>query len=91
MGCCLLTLLLLGAPRVAFVLWWIFQPVRFQATFNSFFVPLLGVIFIPWTSLMYVLVFPGGITAFEWALIVFAFLVDIASYGGGGRAYRTRY
>ena len=66
MGCCLFAILLAGAPRLAMLIWWIFQPYRMQATFHSFIWPLLGVIFIPWTTIMYVIVYPGGINGFDW-------------------------
>jgi hypothetical protein len=90
MGCCLLSLVLIGAPRIALFLWWLFQPGRFAVTFGNFLVPLLGLLILPWTTLMYLFVFPGGVTGFEWLLVIVAFLVDIGSYGGGGRAYRSR-
>lgn len=89
MGCCLFASILAGAPRLAFLLWWVFQPLRIQTTFNNQFIwPLLGVIFLPWTTLMYVIVFPGGINWFDWVLLGLAVVVDVASYGGG--AYSRR-
>lgn len=91
MGCCLFALLLAGAPRLAFLLWWLFQPLRIQATFSTFWWPLLGLIFLPWTTIMYVLVYPGGVTWLDWVFLGLALLVDIASYGGGGVANRRRY
>jgi len=27
---------------------------------------ILGIIFLPWTALKYVMVFPGGIVGFDW-------------------------
>lgn len=86
MGCCLFAVMLAGAPRLAFVLWWIFQPVRFNATFSSFIWPILGVVIIPWTTLMYVIVAPGGITGFDWLWLGLALAIDIGTYGGGLRS-----
>jgi hypothetical protein len=86
MGCCLFASVLAGAPRLAFLLWWLFQPVRINATFSSFIWPLLGVILLPWTTLMYVLVFPGGIVGFDWVWLGLAFAIDIGTYGGGARS-----
>jgi hypothetical protein len=88
MGCCLFVTVLAGAPRLAFLLWWLFQPVRINATFHTFVWPLLGVLFLPWTTLMYVLVFPGGIVGFDWVWLGLAFAVDIATYTGGARSRR---
>ena len=57
--CCLLRPVLLG-PRAAIFFWWLFEPVRWGATFDTSSGPW-------WAScsslddLMYVLVFPGGI------------------------------
>lgn len=90
MGCCLFAIMLAGAPRLAFLVWWLFQPVRMQATFTSFFWPLLGVLFIPWTTLMYVIVFPAGITGFDWLWLGLALAVDISTYAGNYRARQMR-
>ncbi len=92
MGCCLFATLIAGAPRLAFLLWWLFQPVRIDATFETWLWPLAGLIFAPWTTIMYVIVFPAGITGFDWLWLGLAVLVDIGSYVGGGesgRRYRS--
>lgn len=90
MGCCLFAVLLAGAPRLAFVIWWIFQPVRMQATFTNFIWPLLGVILVPWTTIMYVIVFPGGINGFDWLWLGLSLAVDISTYVGNVRARQMR-
>jgi hypothetical protein len=90
MGCCLFALLLAGAPRFAFLMWWLFQPLRIDATFNTFLWPLLGVVFAPWTTIMYVIVFPGGILGFDWLWLALAVAIDVSTYGGNWRARQTR-
>jgi hypothetical protein len=90
MGCCLFASLLAGAPRLGFLIWWVAQPYRIQATFQSFIWPALGLVFLPWTTIVYVAVAPGGITWFDWILLAVALLADISSYGGGGWAQRRR-
>ncbi|MDH4139801.1 MAG: hypothetical protein OEV43_04450 [Coriobacteriia bacterium] len=90
MGCCLLAAALAGAPRLTFLLWWLFQPGRITWTFDAFMWPLLGVIFLPWTTLVYVVVFPGGIVWFDWVFLVIALLADLGSYGGGGYSNKKR-
>lgn len=102
MGCCLGVLLLAGAPRVALLLWWFMDPLRIEATFSSwsasvggFIVPqwgwpLLGLFVLPWTTVAYILVFPGGIGPIGWAVVVFGLLLDLSAHGGSGRAYRKR-
>jgi len=88
--CCLfLTLVFLG-PRFFNFMWWLIQPARWSLTFNTFIFPLLGVIFIPWTTLMYVIISPGGVTGWDFMWLGLAFLSDIASYAGGGVKERNR-
>ena len=86
MGCCLFALLLAGAPRLAFLLWWLVQPVRMEQTFTTFIWPLVGVIFAPWTTVMYVLVYPAGIKGFDYLWLGLAIAVDVGTYVGNGRA-----
>jgi hypothetical protein len=86
--CCFFATLMFFGPRLAFLVWWLIQPFRISATFNTFIWPLLGLIFLPWTTLMYVLVYPGGIVWFDWILIGLAVLADLASYGGGAARRR---
>jgi hypothetical protein len=88
--CCFFTVLVLLGPRFAILIWYLFQPLRFQATFDTWIVPLATAIFLPWTMLMYVLVFPGGITGFDWVWLGLALVADIASYAGGGYGNRNR-
>jgi hypothetical protein len=64
--------------------------VRGNATFDTFLLPLLGFLFVPWTTLMYVIVFPGGIEGFDWFWIGLALLADVASYAGGAYGGRGR-
>ena len=90
---CLVALVAVFSPRLAFVLVWIFTERVNLAFESSFIIPLLGVIFLPWTSLIYVLVYSpvAGVSFFGWLLVIFAFLIDLGSWFGsayGGRRYR---
>ena len=89
--CCFLTALLLLGPRAGILVWWLINPIRWQATFPSFIWPLLGFIFLPWTLLMYLIVFPGGVVGFDWLIVGLGLLADIASYAGGGYGNRSRF
>jgi len=86
-------IVLLGAffPRVAFVLLWIFSNDVERSFDDSFLLPLLGLIFLPFTALVYVLVWvPGtGVDGLDWLWIGLALVLDLSSYGGGSR-YRRR-
>ena len=91
MGCgCLVVLLSFISARLALLAVWIFSDLVTRA-FSSFIVPLLGLIFLPWTTLFYVLVYSPvtHVSGFGWLLVIFGFIMDVSSYGGGGWA-RTR-
>jgi hypothetical protein len=89
--CCLAVVFLLLGPRLGILLWWLFDMPRWERTFSTFVWPLLGAIFLPWTTLAYVFVFPGGVTGLDWLLLVLAFVLDMGSYTGGGRETRRKY
>ena len=88
--CCIVTMMLLIGPRITGVIWWILRPALWNTAFGSLIWPVLGLIFLPWTTLLYMLLFPGGITGFEWFLIVLGVLADITTYGGGAYGNRDR-
>ncbi len=47
----------------------------------------LGFLFLPWTTLMYIAIYPGGIIGFDWILLGLGIFADMAHYFGG---YRER-
>ena len=57
--CCFFTILVFLGPRIAAPLWWLVQPARWNAAFSNILWPILGIIFVPWTTIMYVIVVPG--------------------------------
>lgn len=89
---CLLIALMSGGPRLAIVLWWLLATNRWEAAFDTFLVPFLGFVFLPWTTLMFVIVAPGGdMAGYDWIWLGIAFLMDMVSLGSGGREGRSRY
>lgn len=90
MGCCLLALILAGAPRFAILFYWFYDSTAFALAFDQWFIPVLGFFLLPWTTLMYVLVAPGGVGGFDYALIGLGVILDLGSYGGGGGSARNR-
>jgi len=88
--CCFFTTLLFLGPRAAILIWWLARPVYFRAVFHSFIWPLLGLFFLPWTTLMYLIIAPGGVFGFDWIWLVIGLIADIGAYAGGGYGNRNR-
>ncbi len=87
---CLFVILLFFGPRSALAIWWLVDMPRFDLTFDSFWLPFVGFLLAPWTTLTYVFVAPGGVNGFDWVLIGLAIAIDIASLGAGGRYQQRR-
>jgi hypothetical protein len=83
---CLIALFALIGPRVALVFTWIFSGMIGRAI-DSWFVAVLGFIFLPWTTLAYVVMYDVGagleVEGIEWFLVGIAFVADAGSYVGG--------
>ena len=88
--CCVIASLFALGPRAAILLWWLVEPVRWGATFDTFLWPFVGFLILPWTTLMYVLVFPAGITGFDFVWLAIAVAMDVFSWAGGGYTNRDR-
>ncbi len=92
--CCLfLTLGLLG-PRFAFLGTWIFTG-RVQHAFSGGFLwPLFGLLFLPWTALVYVFAWSPltGVSSLGWFVVFLGFIVDMATYSSRSaqRGYYSR-
>ena len=83
MCCFFMTLMFLG-PRFAFLIYWLVRPLVVDAVFKTWIWPLLGLIFLPWTTLMWVIVYgANGIVGWDWLWIGLAVAADIASYTSG--------
>jgi hypothetical protein len=88
---CLLVVFAAFFPRIAVLFMWLARPVHFTNAFGEFFLwPLLGVIFLPFTTLMYVILWSPvtGLTGLDFLWLGLAFLLDITSVGGSGYAHR---
>ena len=77
---CLFALLAGFFPRLALFIVWVARPALVGAAFGTWIVPLLGIIFLPFATLMYVILYtPGlGLTAWEWFWVILAALFDLA-------------
>ena len=81
--CCVFLILSFLGPRAGILIWWLADQALWNATFDRFIWPLLGFLFVPWTTLMYVIVAPAGLEGFDWIWLGIAFVADIAMYSGG--------
>jgi hypothetical protein len=81
---CLFVIMLLAGPRIAGVVWWLFNPDRWDDAFGSVIWPVLGLIFFPWFTVAFVLVAPSGsVSVFDAVILAGALLLDFASLFGG--------
>ena len=83
LGCgCLLAMTAAFAPRIVLIFMWFFGT-RMQLAFDSFIIPLLGVIFLPYTTIMYVLVWNAatGVSGWDWIWIGLGVVLDLMKWG----------
>jgi hypothetical protein len=77
---CLFALFAGMFPRLGTVFIWLARPNLFSAAFGgSWFWPILGIIFLPFTTLMYVILWsPGiGLTTWDWFWLIMAVVIDV--------------
>jgi hypothetical protein len=90
---CLFALFAGFFPRVADLILWLARPTMFMAPFNNNWLwPVLGIIFLPFTTLFYVILWsPGvGLVGWDWLWIGLAVLMDLTNLFGHYRSYRER-
>ena len=87
MGCLFLLITMLS-PRLGIIILWVFTD-YVSRSFTTWIWPLLGLIFLPWTTLFYILVAApaGGITWWGWLFVAIGFLSDVAAHAN---AYANR-
>ena len=84
---CLFALLGAFFPRVALVILWVFSD-RVDRAFDTFILPLLGLLFLPYTTLTAALAWAPVVELGNgrWLWVLLGFLVDLANYFGGVRS-----
>lgn len=89
--CCVVLVLLAGAPRFGLFLLWLFTD-RLALAFEGWVLPVLGFFLLPWTTAFYVLAYAPlrGVEGIGWLFVLFGFLLDIGSYSGGARSRQER-
>jgi hypothetical protein len=81
--CCFVSAILFVGPRLGILVWWIANPVYINRVFQTWIWPLLGFIFLPWSTLAYLAIAPGGVIGFDWIIFGLGVFADMASYFGG--------
>jgi hypothetical protein len=82
---------LMGAilPRLALIgMWWL-TPFVTNA-FGGPVLPLLGLIFLPITTMAYAFVHAGGMSLLSWLIVGLALVVDLGIAGGAGWTNRNQ-
>jgi hypothetical protein len=88
---CLFALLAGVFPRVAFAIYWIARPGVVELVYGNFIVPFLGLIFLPFTTLMYTILWSaGGLTGWDWLWVGIALLLDLGHYGASAVGNRDQ-
>lgn len=87
---CLIGCLALVFPRLALLFVWLFGGDYLSRAFESWFLPLLGWVFLPLTTLalafgMNALGEPGKMEPFGWLLVALALAGDLGVIGGSRR------
>lgn len=88
--CCVLSLLVFIGPRIAAIAWYLTDTARWNAAFSNILWPIAGVLFVPWMTLAWVWMSPGGVSGLEWIVVGLGLLLDIGAFGGGGYSRRNR-
>lgn len=85
---CLLALL----ARVALLVVWLTTSAVTRSFQGGWLLPLLGIIFLPITTLTYVAVssIGNGVTGWAWLLVVLGFLFDVGTHSLGASTTRRR-
>ena len=79
---CLLAFGAAVAPRLILILAWIFGSRWDRVWDGDWILPLLGIIALPYTTIMYLLVWsPAGISGFDWFWIGMGVLLDAMKWG----------
>ena len=88
---CILSGFLTLAPRLVLLFLWLFSE-RVSKVFEGILIPLLGFLFLPFTTLAYVFAWnaQNGISGTAWLLLGGGLLFDIGTYALSGYANRLR-
>jgi len=77
---CLLAFTAALFPRLVLIAAWLFSE-RWEVVWGDWFGPLLGIIFVPYTTIFYMLVWsPTGIQGFDWVWLGLGLFLDLLKW-----------
>ncbi|HEY5889698.1 MAG TPA: hypothetical protein VIW94_03215 [Acidimicrobiia bacterium] len=90
---CLFLTLLIVSPRFGVAAIWLFTDWVERAFSGGWILPLAGIIFLPWTTGLYVVGFIIGDAALPWGVMgaIIGLFLDIALHAGSATMTRKRY
>jgi hypothetical protein len=69
-------------PRLGLLIVWIARPNMVDAAFDTWIWPLLGIIFFPFATLIYVILWQvGGLEGWDWFWVALAAVLDMSQWG----------
>lgn len=90
MGGCLVAILALLTPRMVMVFVWLLTD-WFSRAYDTVIWPLLGFVFLPYTTLAYMgAMLHGGLKGVWLVLFVLAILADLGTFSSSGRSVHIR-
>ena len=80
-------------PRLAGIFVWLFTDRVTIAFHDTKLLPILGITFLPFTTLMYVLVYNpvSGVSGWAWLWVILGFILDFIVYYGSRYTIRYRW
>jgi hypothetical protein len=93
----LVALLLIGmatilGPRLIDIVFWLFAQDRWSGAFGDNMIwAVLGIAFVPWTTLAFVIAQPFGNDIVTIIAVVIGVLADVATYAGAGYKSKSIY
>jgi hypothetical protein len=90
-----LTAFVVAMSRFFLIFAWIARPIAFERVFGgSWIIPCLGIMILPFTTLMYVILVTNGpgsaLSGIDWLWMLLAVLVDVSSIAAAGATNRDR-
>jgi hypothetical protein len=90
---CLLLVLVIISPRLAMLLLWLVTD-WVDTAFNGWLIPVLGIVFLPWTTVLYTVGYMlSGDAAAPWGIlgIFIGLFLDIALHARSATMGKARY